>query len=100
MQVYDSILQAPVGNFIAQPCENENQCLESLPEFLRGNRTELYFPSKFSKSLRSKQSKIELLGRDLVYVEPQNTKNTAEVNAKNECLTIIKQKCCQKFYRF
>ena len=52
-QVYDSILRAPVGNFIAQPCENENQCQQSLAEFLWGNRTKLYFASKFSKSRRS-----------------------------------------------
>ena len=27
-------------------------------------------------------------------------KNTAEFHAKNECVTIIKQKCCKKFYAF
>ena len=54
----DSLLRAPVGNFIAQPCENENQCLESLAEFLQGTRTELYFSSKFSKSRRSQRRKL------------------------------------------
>ena len=49
-QVYDSLLWAPVVNFIDNPCENEHQCLESLAELLRGNRTELYFASKFSKT--------------------------------------------------
>ena len=52
-QVYVSLLRVPVGNFISQPCENENQCPESLAEFLRENRTELYFACKFFKSRRS-----------------------------------------------
>ena len=29
-------------------CENENQCIESLAEFLQRNRSELYFARKFS----------------------------------------------------
>ena len=49
-QVYGSLLQAPVGNFISQTGENEHQSPESPVEFLRANRTELYFASKFSKS--------------------------------------------------
>ena len=35
-QVYSSLLRAPVGNLITQPCKNENQYLECLAEFLRG----------------------------------------------------------------
>ena len=48
VQVYGSLLRAPVGNFIVQLCENENQCPESFAEFLRENRIKLYFASKFS----------------------------------------------------
>ena len=33
VQVYGSLLRAPVSNFIAQLCEKENQCLESFAEF-------------------------------------------------------------------
>ena len=57
-QVYNSLLRAFVSNFIAQSCENENQCLESLAEFLQGNRAELYFASKFSKSRHSQRRKL------------------------------------------
>ena len=32
-QFYVSLLRAPVGNFISQRCENENQSPESLAEF-------------------------------------------------------------------
>ena len=35
VQVYDSLLQALVGNLISQPSENENQSLASLAEFLQ-----------------------------------------------------------------
>ena len=57
-QVYDLLLRADVGNFIAQSCENENQYLKSLAEFLRENRTEFYFASKFSESRRSQRRKL------------------------------------------
>ena len=57
-QVYGSLLRALVGNFTALPCENENQCLENFAEFLRGNKTEVYFASKFSKSHRSQRRKL------------------------------------------
>ena len=40
------------------PSEKENQTLESLPDFLRRNRTELYFSRKFSKSRRSQRRKL------------------------------------------
>ena len=39
-------------------CEKENQTLESLPDFLRRNRTELYFLRKFSKGHRSQRRKL------------------------------------------
>ena len=58
MQVYDSLLRAPVGNFIAQPYENENQGLKSAAEFLRENGTEICLASKFSKSRHSQRRKI------------------------------------------
>ena len=54
-QVYGLLLRAPVGNFILQQCENKNQFRESLAEFLLGNRAELYFASKFSKSRHFQQ---------------------------------------------
>ena len=72
-KVYDSLLQAPVGNFISQPSENENQCPERLAEFLRGDRTELYFVSKFSKSRRCQRRKQSFY-HDLENIDPQNTK--------------------------
>ena len=40
------------------PSEKENQMLESFADFLRRNRTELYFPNKFSKSYRSQWRKL------------------------------------------
>ena len=40
------------------PCEKENQTLESLPDFLWENRTELYFSSKISKNHRSQRRKL------------------------------------------
>ena len=40
------------------PCEKENQTLESFADFWRRNRTELYFPSKFSKGRRSQRRKL------------------------------------------
>ena len=46
-------IAGPVSNFTAQPCENENQCVEGLSKFLGGKRTELYLASKFSKSRHS-----------------------------------------------
>ena len=48
VQVYGLLLRAPVSNFIVQLCENKNQCLKNLAEFLRENRIKLYFASKFS----------------------------------------------------
>ena len=58
VQVYRSLLRESVGNFIAQAYENENQCLESLSEFLREIWIELYFASKFSESRRSQRKKL------------------------------------------
>ena len=61
VQVYGSLLQAPVGNFILQLCENENQCLESLAEFLWENRIKLYFACKFSVFSEKKTTKLLVL---------------------------------------
>ena len=41
------LLQPPVGNFVAQPHENENQGPESLAEFLRRSGIQFCFASKF-----------------------------------------------------
>ena len=84
MLVYGSLLRAPVGNFIAQPCENENLCIESLTKFLRGNKTGLYFASKFSKSRRSQRSKLlavslKIFGRCIQ--KKQTPKSTQKANA-------------------
>ena len=76
-QVYGSLLRAPVGNFIARLCKNENQCLESHAEFLQGNRTMLYFASKFSKSRCSQWKKLSFwacLGKYLAAESKQKNK--------------------------
>ena len=97
-QVYGSLLRASAGNFIVQPSENENQCLESLAEFLWKNRAELYFASKFSKSHRF-STKKKLLAMPLKIFTSKIQKKNAENNAKNKCVAIIKQKR-KKLYAF
>ena len=57
-QAYDSLLRSPVVIFIEQPMWEKNQCLKYLAEFLRKNRTKLYFASKFLKNRLSHRKKL------------------------------------------
>ena len=77
------------------PCENKNQCLESLAEFLWGNKTKLCFTCKFSKAAILIQEN-ETFSRTFENIKPLNTLYATEVKAKNDCVTIIKRKCCKK----
>ena len=81
-QIYGSLLQAPVGNFIAQPREHENQCLKSLAEFLRGNRTKLYFATKFSYKPLFSTKKKQAFSLDFENFEVQNTKKSRRSQLK------------------
>ena len=78
----DSLLPAPVCNFITQPCENEIQCIESLAEFLRGNRTELYFASRGGHKLHVPTSagKIEL---SAIFIKSATIFSTCKSAAQN-----------------
>ena len=61
--------------------------------FWRGNRTELYFPSKFSKSRRSQRRKLSFVAVPLKILSRKIFKNVAEVNAEKKMRqNIIKQK--------
>ena len=89
VQVYSSLLQKPVDNFIAQLCENENLCLESLAEFLRENRIKLYFATKFSV-LSEKKTKLlavplKIFTRRIQKVPPKSTlkMNASQLSSKN-----------------
>ena len=58
----NSFLASIVGKIVQvyDTRDNENQCLESLAEFLRGNRTELNFACGFSKSHRFHRRKLNV----------------------------------------
>ena len=84
VQVYVSLLRAPVDNFISQPCENENQNSESLDKFLWENKIKLYFSSKFFKRRQFSTIKSKLLVVFLKIFSGRIQNKTAAVNAKKK----------------
>ena len=62
-QVYGSLLRAPVGKFIAQPCEKESQYLESVAEFLHEIEPSSILPASFLKIAILNEEKTKLFSR-------------------------------------
>ena len=78
-------------------CENENQTLESLADFLRGNKTELYFPSKFSKSRRF-QPKNWAFSHAFENIEPQSTKKCSRCQRRKKMLHDYQAKLLKEIF--
>ena len=82
------------------PCEKENQTLESLPDLLRRNRTELYFPRKFSKSRRSQLRKLELLAVPLKILSRRIQKMPPMSGKKNNASRLSSENAKRNFTSF
>ena len=82
------------------PYEKENQTLVSFADFLRRNRTELYFSSKFSKDPPFSTKKIELLAVPLKTLSRRIQKNVPKSGQKKNASRLPSESAKRNFASF
>ena len=99
-QVHDSLFRAPVVNYTEQPvCEWKSVSRKSFWVLSGEIEPSSNLPATFLKvAVLNEDTVTKFLAVPLKILSRRIQKNAADVNAKNECVTIIKQKCYKKFY--
>ena len=81
------------------PYENENQCLKSPVEFLRGNRIELYLPASFQKAAVLNEGNLAF-SRAFENIEPENTKTAPRSTQKTNASQLLSENVIRNFTSF